>query len=89
MYTFEYKRASSVQEASQLLSGEAKFLAGGQTLLATIKQRLTNPSKLIDLQDIKELSGIKKDGNVYKIGAMTRHMDVANHAGIILSLIHI
>jgi aerobic carbon-monoxide dehydrogenase medium subunit len=82
MYTFAYKRASSLQEAAQLFSGDAKFLAGGQTLLATMKQRLTNPCQLIDLQDIAELSGIKKEGNGYVIGAMTRHMDVANHAGL-------
>ena len=82
MYTFEYKRASSVQEASSLLSSDAKFLAGGQTLLATMKQRLASPSQLIDLQDIAEIKGIRKEDNMYCIGAMTRHMDVANHPGI-------
>ncbi|NBS48418.1 MAG: xanthine dehydrogenase family protein subunit M, partial [Betaproteobacteria bacterium] len=57
-------------------------LAGGQTLLASMKLRLANPEKLIDLGGIAELSGIRKEGNAIVIGAMTRHADVANSAEV-------
>lgn len=82
MYTFEYIRANSVNDAVTKLGGDTKLLAGGQTLLATMKQRLASPAQLIDLQSIKELSGIKKEGSSYLIGAMTRHADVAKHTDL-------
>ncbi len=79
MYNFEYSRAKSVADAQdQLKSAEdGKLLAGGMTLLATMKLRLAQPSDLIDLQDIGDLAGIKVDGGSVTIGAMTRHADVA------------
>jgi len=79
MYNFEYHQAKSVDEASKLSTKEdAKLMAGGMTLIPTLKQRLAKPSDVIDLGKIAELKGIKKDGNAIVIGAMTRHVDVAN-----------
>jgi carbon-monoxide dehydrogenase medium subunit len=80
MYAFEYKKVSSIAEATQHLNSDARLLAGGQTLLAAMKLRLSSPSELIDLQNIPNLAGIKKEGGNYIIGAMTRHAEVASHA---------
>ena len=60
MYTFEYANPSSLDEAVAAVAGGGQALAGGQTLLATMKQRLAAPEKLIDLGKISGLSGIKK-----------------------------
>jgi carbon-monoxide dehydrogenase medium subunit len=78
-YQFNYKKASSVDDAVKLMSGasEAKILAGGQTLIATMKMRLAQPSDLIDISQIKELQFVRKDGNALVIGAGTKHFDVA------------
>jgi carbon-monoxide dehydrogenase medium subunit len=80
MYDFEYHRPSSVSEAASLLAGneDAKLLAGGQTYIPTLKQRLARPSAVIDLSGIAELKGIKEEAGGVTIGAMTRHADVAN-----------
>ena len=79
MHAFEYHRPSSTKDAIALGSkkDEAKYLAGGQSLVQAMKLRLSSPSDLIDLGTIKELSGIKASGNAVEIGAMTRHADVA------------
>ncbi|HUJ99905.1 MAG TPA: xanthine dehydrogenase family protein subunit M [Stellaceae bacterium] len=79
MYNFDYQRAQTVADAAKALSGkeEAKLLAGGMTLIPTLKQRLAKPSDLIDLGRIAELKGIKREGNAVVIGAMTRHVEVA------------
>jgi carbon-monoxide dehydrogenase medium subunit len=84
MYAFSYKKAGSVADASALLKqdDEAKLLAGGQTLLPTLKQRLARPTRLIDLAGIAGLAGIKRDGDKLEIGAMTRHAAVANSADV-------
>ena len=82
MYAFTLERPTTLADASKLAAGGAKVLAGGQTLLASMKQRLADPGQLADLAGIKELSGIKREGNAFVIGAMTRHLDVANHAEI-------
>ena len=77
---FGYARPSSVEEARALLAGDpdARLMAGGMTLLATIKQRLASPSMLVDLGGIQALAGIEsKDGELW-IGSMTRHADVAD-----------
>ena len=79
MYNFEYANPSTVDEAAAALAAGGQALAGGQTLLATMKQRLAAPETLIDLGKISGLSGVKKDGNTLMVGAMTRHMDVANN----------
>ena len=80
MYEFEYRRAKSVDEAVQLVKDaeDGRFLAGGHTLIPTLKLRLARPSNLIDLADIEELKGISVDGGTVTVGAMTRHADVAN-----------
>ena len=79
MYDFSYKNASSVDDAinSHKNSDDGAFLAGGQTLLPTLKQRLAQPSDLIDLSGIGNLSGIQV-GQSVKVGAMTTHAAVAS-----------
>jgi carbon-monoxide dehydrogenase medium subunit len=78
MYTFNYLRPTSLADAAKAAAGaDAKVLAGGQTLLPTMKQRLAQPSDLIDLGGIAELKGIKMDGNNVVVGAMTTHAEVA------------
>ncbi len=79
MYEFAYQRASSPSEAVELLTQaeEGSFLAGGMTLIPTLKLRLASPSNLIDLGGLAELRGIKQEGNVIVIGAMTTHAEVA------------
>ena len=82
MYQFEYVRASSVQEASQQGQQGAQYLAGGQTLLASMKQRLAQPETLLDLGSLAELRGIREEGTSLVIGAMTRHQDVQTNAQV-------
>lgn len=83
MYAFNFERPSSLADAARLAqSGSAKVLAGGQTLLASMKLRLANPEQLVDLGAIAELAGIRRDGNNVVIGAMTRHADVAANADV-------
>lgn len=79
MYAFEYHKPSSVQDAVATLSGkdDPKIVAGGMTLLPTMKQRLASPSDLIDLGGVTELVGIREDGDALVIGAMTTHATVA------------
>jgi len=80
MYQTTYHRASSIDEAVRLLSEaeDAKLVAGGQTLIPTMKQRLAAPSDLIDLRHIPELKGITVSGNSVRIGAGTPHAQVAD-----------
>jgi aerobic carbon-monoxide dehydrogenase medium subunit len=81
MYETNYHRAASVADAVKLLKkGEdSKILAGGMTLIPTMKQRLASPSDLVDIGRIGELSGIKVSGKTVTIGAATTHYDVANN----------
>ena len=80
MYNFNYHQAKTVDEASKLSTSteDGKVMAGGMTLIPTLKQRLAKPSDVIDLGKIAELKGIKLDGKTLTIGAMTRHYDVAS-----------
>jgi aerobic carbon-monoxide dehydrogenase medium subunit len=84
MYAFDYQRASDAQGAVKALAAdtEAKFLAGGQSLLAAMKLRLAQPSTLIDVTRIPELKSIDVDGKIVKIGAAVCHADVAANAQI-------
>jgi carbon-monoxide dehydrogenase medium subunit len=78
---FEYARASSVEEASKLLSkyGEdAKVLAGGHSLIPLMRLRLAQPTALVDINGIKDLDHIKQDGSKLRIGALTRHVTIQN-----------
>lgn len=84
MYNFAYHRAGSVADAAAALgkADDGKLLAGGQTLIPTLKQRLASPSDVIDLGGIKELKGIKAGGGGVTIGAMTTHAEVASSADV-------
>ena len=84
MYAFEYQRANSVAEAARMLAAnpEAKLLAGGQTYIPTLKARLAQPTHLVDIGRLKELTGIEVKGGVLTIGAMTRHAEVAESAAV-------
>ncbi|MEK9795435.1 MAG: xanthine dehydrogenase family protein subunit M [Alphaproteobacteria bacterium] len=80
MYQFNYTKAGSQDDAISAAGSaeDPKFLAGGMTLIPTLKQRLAQPSDLIDLAGIDGLVGITDNGDSITIGAMTRHVDVAN-----------
>jgi len=82
MHAFKYHRPSSVDAAAALAKGEAKLLAGGQSLVQAMKLRLASPSDIIDLGALKELQGIKSDGKTVTIGAMARHAEVAHSADV-------
>jgi aerobic carbon-monoxide dehydrogenase medium subunit len=76
---FDYVRAESAEEAISLVGqhgDEAKFIAGGHSLLPMMKLRLAQPSVLIDIGRLSDLSYIRDEGDHVAIGAMTRHMDV-------------
>src|SRR5260221_13875089 len=78
MYQTTYHRPSSVDEAAALFAKgtEAKYLAGGHTLIPVMKQRLASPSDVIDLGKIKELIGVEASGDTLTIKAPTTHYDV-------------
>jgi carbon-monoxide dehydrogenase medium subunit len=84
MYGFDYVRPANLSEAARLLSanGSARPIAGGQTLIPTLKQRLAQPAMLVDLGGIAELKGIRKDGSALVIGAMVTHAEVAGSAEV-------
>ena len=82
MYAFTLERPASVADAARLVASGAKPLAGGQTLLASMKLRLSAPEQLVDLSGIKEIAGITKSGDTITIGAMSRHLDVANNVDV-------
>ena len=76
---FEYVRAGSAAEAVSLIGqhgDDAKFLAGGHSLLPLMKLRLASPSVLVDIGRVSDLSYIRDAGDHVAIGALTRHMDV-------------
>ncbi|WGF88659.1 FAD binding domain-containing protein [Marinivivus vitaminiproducens] len=79
MYAFSYERPTSVADAVSALkaSEDAKLLAGGQTFIPTLKQRLAQPDALIDLNTIAELRFIREEGDNVVIGAMSRHGEIA------------
>lgn len=82
MYAFTFERPAALADAVKLAEAGGKPLAGGQTLLASMKLRLSAPEQLVDLGGIKELTGIRKDGDALVIGAMSRHLNVANNAEV-------
>ncbi len=84
MYETTYHRPSSVDEAAALFSKgkEAKYLAGGHTLIPVMKQRLASPSDVIDLGKIKDLAGVEVSGDAVTIKAATTHYDVATNAAV-------
>jgi carbon-monoxide dehydrogenase medium subunit len=84
MYRFEYQKASSVEDAvaKRGAADDATYMAGGMTLIPTLKQRLASHSDLIDLAGIDGLAGISLDGDTLTIGSMTRHAEVAASAEV-------
>ena len=89
---FDYVKPKALQEALSLLEqggDDARLIAGGQTLLATLNMRLSEPSVLIDITDVAELKGISIVGDSLRIGALVTHTDiedselVAKHAPLL------
>lgn len=80
MYEFDYHSPKTLDEAAKIFADadDAQFIAGGQTLLPVMKQRLAMPSDVIDLGGIADLKGISLDGDMLTIGAMTPHAEVAS-----------
>jgi carbon-monoxide dehydrogenase medium subunit len=89
MYNFEFKQPKTISEALiALKSDEAQALAGGQTLIPTMKQRLASPSSIVSLSEIPEIKGIcKNDDGSISIGGGTTHADVANNSNIFPGLV--
>jgi carbon-monoxide dehydrogenase medium subunit len=78
---FSYVRADSIEQAVQLLDlhgEEARILAGGQSLMPTLNMRLSQPGLLIDINRLDDLAGISLQDDKVRIGALTRHVEVAN-----------
>ena len=82
MYAFTYERPATAADAARLAAAGGKLLAGGQTLLASMKLRLAAPEQLVDLGAIQELKGIRREAGTLTIGAMTRHCEVAESAEV-------
>jgi carbon-monoxide dehydrogenase medium subunit len=84
MYEMTYVRAGNLAQAQQLLhdNPDAKLIAGGQTLVPTLRQRLAQPSHVIDIAHLSELKGIAREGDRLVIGAGTKHADVAASAEV-------
>lgn len=84
MNPFKYHKATSAADAVSLLgqSEDGQFLAGGQTLIPTMKAGLAAPSDLIDLAGADDMRGISVDGGTVTIGALTTHADVAANASL-------
>lgn len=82
MYATNYVKAKSLADAAKLLASnpEAKLMAGGMTLVPTLKQRLAKPSHLVDIGALAELRGITARGGIVTIGAATKHHEVATSA---------
>jgi carbon-monoxide dehydrogenase medium subunit len=77
---FEYKKAVTIDEAIAALSGgESKLLAGGYSLIPSMKLRLNQPSKLVDIANIPSLKGIKEENGQIIINAGTTHHDISNN----------
>jgi carbon-monoxide dehydrogenase medium subunit len=79
MYEFQYHKPADLAAAADLLgkADDGTLMAGGQTLIPTLKQRLAQPSDVVDLGGIGDLVGISQDGDTIVIGAMTTHAAVA------------
>ncbi len=84
MYNFNYHRASGLRQAQNLLGKleDAKLMAGGMTLLPTMKMRLASPANIIDLDRVEGLNTIELKGRSLVIGALARHSEVANSATV-------
>ncbi len=77
MYAFDIQRPATVAEAKALRGEDDSFLAGGQTLIPTLKQRLAMPSVLVSLTGIEEMKGVREEGGAIVIGGGTTHGEAA------------
>ena len=84
MYVLKYHKATSIADAVAVLGDaeDGKVIAGGQTLVPTMKQHLAAPSDLIDIRALAELQGVCIKGDALVVGAATRHADVALHTDV-------
>lgn len=82
MYAFTYEAPTSTAAAAAQAAAGARPIAGGQSLLPSLRLRLADPGQLVDLGRIPELAGIHKEGEHMVIGAMTRHQQVADSAEV-------
>lgn len=88
MYEFAYHRVADLDAAAAHLANadDGRVLAGGQTLVAAMKLRLSAPSDLVDIGGIASLKGIRVDANAVVIGAVTTHAEVAASAGVLRAI---
>lgn len=88
MQPFAYHKPDSLAAAIKLLgdNADSKLLAGGMTLLPTMKMRLAMPEVVIDLSAVTELRGISAVGGELRIGAMSTHAEIASHPDVIKGL---
>jgi aerobic carbon-monoxide dehydrogenase medium subunit len=83
MHAFEYHRPSNLKDALAAGSkGEAKYLAGGQSLVQAMKLRLASPTDLVDLNALTDLKALKADSSGVTLGAMVRHAEVASASSV-------
>ena len=82
MYTFDYQRPANAAAAAAAMQGDARYLAGGQSLVQAMKLRLSSSERLVDLGGAADLKGIKVDAGNVVIGAMTTHASVARSADV-------
>lgn len=84
MYAFEYQRAADPKSAVSAIAADsdAKYLAGGQSLLPTMRLRLAQPTQLVDVTRIPQLKEIRADAQKVTVGAAVCHADVANNADV-------
>lgn len=82
MYAFEYKRPHAQAEAVAAFHGDARYLAGGQSLVQAMKLRMSSADTLIDLGGVAGLDGIRVENNAVVIGAMAKHSAVAASADV-------
>lgn len=82
MYAFDYQRPANAAGATAAFQGDARYLAGGQSLIQAMKLRLSMSERLVDLSGVADLKGITLDGANLVIGAMTTHATVARSAEV-------
>jgi carbon-monoxide dehydrogenase medium subunit len=83
MYAFQYQKPANLQQARELAESlQGQYLAGGQSLVQAMKLRMSNPAALIDLSGMSELKGVQVQPQTVRVGAMTTHASVAQHAGL-------
>ena len=88
MHAFEFQRPKDLKQAASLArkAENARLLAGGQSLLPTMRLRLASPDAMIDLGGLQELRGIRLEGTQLVVGAMTRHAEVAASKDVMMAI---